>query len=122
MAAKPSDSQVDFIYDDDAGNSLLINSISEEEFQKELQETKDTLFKLAMREAQKNYSECAEFMSANFERMDPIHFYQELFPNNETHEEALINTHYQQPNAVFLYKTDTNKQHRERKPEPQDHV
>ena len=34
MAAKPSDSQVDFIYDDDAGNSLLINSISEEEFQK----------------------------------------------------------------------------------------
>ena len=112
MAEKPSDPQVDFIYDDNAGNSLLINTMSEEAFQKELQETKDTLFKLAMREAQKNYSECAEFMAANFEQMDPISFYQELFPNNETHEEALINTHYQQPNAVFLYKTDTDKQHR----------
>ena len=112
MAPEPSKPLVDYIITDEAGNSMLLHSMTNEEFEKELQETKDTLFKLAMQEAQKNFAECAEFMSANFEQMDPVNFYKELFPDNETHEEAQINTHYQQPNAVFLYKTDTDKQHR----------
>ena len=112
MAPEPSKPLVDYMITDEAGNSMLLHSMTNDEFEKELQETKDTLFKLAMREAQKNYAECAEFMAANFEQMDPISFYKELFPDNETHEEAQINTHYQQPNAVFLYKTDTDKQHR----------
>ena len=108
MASEHSDPLVDYVITDENGNSMLIRSMTNEEYEKELQETRDTLFKLAMREAQKNYAECAEFMAANFEQMDPIVFYKELFPDNETHEEAKVNTHYQQPHAVFLYKTDTD--------------
>ena len=112
MAIESSDMMVDFITTDSEGNTVLLESKTNEEFEKELKETRDTLLKLARQEAQKNYAECVEFMASNFEQMDPIEFYEELFPNNETHQEALTNTHYQQPNAVFLYKTNTDKQHR----------
>lgn len=112
MATDKDDLKVDYIVTDNDGNPIVFESKTKEEFEKERQETKDALFKIAVREARQNYAECVDYMTANFEEMDPVRFYEELFPNNETHQEALQNTHYQQPNAVFLYKTDTDKQHR----------
>ena len=112
MDSNLSEHTPDYIVMDADGNPTIIESKTEEEALRELQEAREFLLKHARQEAQKNYSECVEFMAANFEQIDPIDFYKELFPNNETRQEAKVNTHYQQPNAVFLYKTDTDKQHR----------
>lgn len=112
MTDKPSDLySVDFVYTDDTGNSFLIETHTASN-PSTLQEYAQELSELSLKQVRKNYSECVEYMAANFEKVDPINFYKELFPDNETQQEAQVNTHFQKPNAVFLYKTDTNKQHR----------
>ena len=112
MASDNYNSAFDFVYTDDDGKQFLIEPKTVEKLEKERREYAKALSELVWKQTQTNYTECAEYMAANFEQMDPVNFYKELFPDNETHEEARMNTHYQQPNAVFLYETDTDKQHR----------
>lgn len=96
----------DFVLETENGHMLIENS-SMEEVQKELTEARTALIKAAKRETVRSHNECIEFMTAQFgEPLDPQSFYEELFPNNETRAEARVNNHYQQPNAVYLFRTE----------------
>lgn len=112
MAHDTSDPGTDFIISDADIAPVIIEHSHNGDADKRLLEFQNALLELQRREAQKNYYECVDFMSANFEQVDPIEFYEELFPNNETKQEALTNIHYQQPNAVYLYKAGNDKQYR----------
>lgn len=107
-----TNSKTDYIVASTDSAPLIVEVSSEAGSEQRLLEFQNALLELQRKEAQKNYYECVDFMSANFEQIDPIEFYEELFPNNETKQEALINIHYQQPNAVYLYKAGNDKQYR----------
>ena len=100
MASDNYNSAFDFVYTDDDGKQFLIEPKTIEKLEKERHEYAKALSELVWKQTQTNYTECAEYMAANFEQMDPVNFYKELFPDNETHEEARMNTHYQQPKAA----------------------
>ena len=60
----------------------------------------------------KDYSECYEYLSAQFPEVGGCEFYRELFPDNENAGE--IHTDFSHPNAIYLYKDEQAGKERRR--------
>lgn len=54
-----------------------------------------------------NYREVNEYLSNQYEEINGLDFYNDLFPNNEVSGE--LNKDYSNPNAVYLYTDDKDK-------------
>ena len=62
----------------------------------------------------KDYQDCYEYLSAQFEEVGGCEFYEELFPDNETTGEHKERHDYSKPNAVYLYRDEERNRERRR--------
>ena len=62
----------------------------------------------------KDYQDCYEYLSAQFEEVGGCEFYEELFPDNETTGEHKERHDYSKPNAVYLYWDEERNRERRR--------
>ena len=60
----------------------------------------------------KDYSDCYEYLSAQFSEVGGCEFYRELFPDNENAGE--IHTDFSHPNAIYLYRDESAGKERRR--------
>ena len=60
----------------------------------------------------KDYSDCYEYLSAQFLEVGGCEFYRELFPDNENAGE--IHTDFSHPNAIYLYRDEQAGKERRR--------
>ena len=60
----------------------------------------------------KDYQDCYEYLSAQFEEVGGYEFYAELFPDIESSGE--LHTDFSYPNAVYLYRDEEKKRERRR--------
>ena len=60
----------------------------------------------------KDYQDCYEYLSAQFEEVGGYEFYAELFPDIESSGE--LHTDFSHPNAVYLYRDEEKKRERRR--------
>ena len=60
----------------------------------------------------KDYRDCYEYLSAQFEEVGGCEFYEELFPDIESSGE--LHTDFSHPNAVYLYRDEERNRERRR--------
>ena len=65
-----------------------------------------------MNDVKNNYIELIDYLSSQYEEVNGLDFYTDLFPNNEISGE--LNTDYSKPNSIYLY-TDEQDRNSERK-------